>query len=150
MRKLKFAHKNREIYVGPWLLDPLLLDFGQENPELDFSPKRLALLTLLQQLNPVKRAVFLLREVFGFEYSEVAEIIEKTEANCGKINSRGKARIDLEEQPFHQSKKTESFIHMFLKGIHSGQIDDSFSPSQKRQSLIRMVVEGSKQLSIQL
>jgi RNA polymerase sigma-70 factor (ECF subfamily) len=82
-----------------WLPEPLLLDFGQENPEQTFLQKEtlsFALLTLLQQLNPVERAVFLLREVFGFDYSEVAKIIEKT----------------------------ESFICMFLKGIHSDQIDE--------------------------
>jgi RNA polymerase sigma-70 factor (ECF subfamily) len=127
LNQLKSAQKKREIYVGTWLPEPLLLDVEQENPEETFLQRETltyALLTLLQQLNPIERAVFLLREVFGFQYTEIAEIIGKTEMNCRKINSRGKAKIHVEGQPITEPQNNEAFIFLFIKAIHSGKIDD--------------------------
>src|SRR3954452_17245726 len=77
---LKSARVRREAYVGPWLPEPLLED---ETPgpatraELADSLS-LAMLVLLERLSPVERAAYLLREVFGYEYAEVAHIIERT------------------------------------------------------------------------
>src|SRR5690606_8868678 len=93
---LKEAYRQREVYVGSWLPEPLLTDETSKSPEqiaLQEEAVSFALLTMLERLNPVERAVFLLREVFGFPYAEIAEMVGKTEVNCRKIHSRGKAKI---------------------------------------------------------
>src|SRR5215472_15084922 len=81
---LKSARVQRETYVGPWLPEPLITGFdapAMENSKLADSLS-LAFLVILENLNPTERAVFVLREVFNYEFSEIAPIVEKTESNC--------------------------------------------------------------------
>jgi RNA polymerase sigma-70 factor (ECF subfamily) len=77
----------REGYIGPWLPEPLISDRAEElaaHDELDESLS-MAFLVLLESLNPVERAVFLLREVFDYDYEEISSIVRKSEANCRQI-----------------------------------------------------------------
>ncbi|NOU95192.1 RNA polymerase sigma-70 factor [Paenibacillus sp. LMG 31456] len=95
---LSSSRKQREVYQGPWLPEP---DIGEasESPEEQVVQEETvsyALLVVLQQLNPVERAVFLLREVLMYEYSEIADMVDKSEANCRKIYSRVKPKIQQE------------------------------------------------------
>ncbi len=92
---LASARVRREEYVGPWLPAPLLLDEETDvaaSVELSESLS-MAFLVLLESLSPVERAVFLLREVFGYDYPEVARIVEKSEENCRQIVRRAKERV---------------------------------------------------------
>lgn len=95
--KLRSASKTREVYVGPWLPEPLV---GTERecdaPELFYTQKEslsTAYLLLLQQLSWVERAVFLLREVLQYDYEEIADIVEKNSVNCRQIFRRAKSAI---------------------------------------------------------
>src|ERR671930_237344 len=85
--QLRSARSRREVYPGQWLPEPLVEDESARHAETADSLS-LAFLHLLEQLSPVERAVFLLREVFDYSYDEVAAIVGKTPANCRQILAR--------------------------------------------------------------
>ena len=91
---LRSARVRRETYVGDWLPEPVVLPAGgpAEHAELADSLS-MAFLVLLEALSPVERAVFMLREVFGYGYPDVARITGKTEVNCRQIFARARQRI---------------------------------------------------------
>ena len=81
---LRREKARRERYVGPWLPEPLVGETASDAAEravLDESLS-MAFLVLLGSLTPVERAVFLLREIFGYEYAEISRLVGKSEANC--------------------------------------------------------------------
>jgi RNA polymerase sigma factor (sigma-70 family) len=90
------ARVRRETYVGEWLPEPVVVPFAEPGPaehaELADSLS-MAFLVLLEALSPVERAVFMLREVFGYDYQAVARITGKTEVNCRQIFARARQRI---------------------------------------------------------
>ena len=93
---LSSARVRRETYVGDWLPEPVVVPAGGPGPaehaELADSLS-MAFLVLLEALSPVERAVFMLREVFGYSYPEVAGAVGKTEVNCRQIFARARQRI---------------------------------------------------------
>src|ERR1700722_3250323 len=92
---LNSARVRRETYVGGWLPEPLVVPAGpgpSEHAELADSLS-MAFLVLLEALSPLERAVFMLREGFGYGYPEVAEVTGKTEVNCRQIFARARQRI---------------------------------------------------------
>ena len=93
---LSSARVRRETYVGDWLPEPVVVPAGGPGPaehaELADSLS-MAFLVLLETLSPVERAVFMLREVFGYGYPDVARITGKTEVNCRQIFARARQRI---------------------------------------------------------
>lgn len=94
---LKSARVRREEYVGPWLPEPLIMTGPESDPAAHAEVTdslSMAFLVLLEQLSPVERAVFLLREVFGHAYGEIAAVVGKSEANCRQIFARARRRID--------------------------------------------------------
>ena len=112
---LRSARVRREAYVGTWLPEPLVaggLDpvtpaaapDPAERAEMSDSLS-MAFLVLLESLSPTERAVFLLREVFGYDYSEIAEITGKSEANCRQIFARARHRIDEGKPRFEASRE---------------------------------------------
>jgi RNA polymerase sigma-70 factor (ECF subfamily) len=90
------ARVRRETYVGDWLPEPVVVPVGEPGPaehaELADSLS-MAFLVLLEALSPVGRAVFMLREVFGYDYPAVARITGKTEVNCRQIFARARQHI---------------------------------------------------------
>ena len=98
---LKSARVRRETYVGDWLPEPVVVPAGEPGPaehaELADSLS-MAFLVMLEELSPVERAVFMLREVFGYRYPAVARITGKTEVNCRQIFARARQRISAGAQ----------------------------------------------------
>src|SRR5579872_596749 len=93
--RLRVARTERELYVGPWLPEPLI---GDTAPAADAraelaSSLSIAFLVVLEQLEPDERAAFLLHEVFDTDYAEIAEILGKSEAACRQIVSRARKRV---------------------------------------------------------
>ncbi len=77
--RLRSARARRETYVGPWLPEPIVTDIAAPDPSdvvAEAEQLSLALLVALERLNPVERAVFLLRDVFDLDYDEVADAVE--------------------------------------------------------------------------
>ena len=101
------ARRRRESYVGEWLPEPLLDDTLPENlgpagrAELAESVS-MAFLVLLESLGPIERAVFLLRDVFGYEFAEIADFVGRTEGNCRQILVRARAKV-RERRPRYES-----------------------------------------------
>ena len=97
---LRSARVRREAYVGPWLPEPIVTDESPEtNPaahaELADSLS-LAFLVLLEQLSPLERAAFLLREVFGYGYDEIAETVGRSQDACRQLVARARRHLDAE------------------------------------------------------
>ncbi|GMK45717.1 RNA polymerase sigma factor SigJ [Paenibacillus glycanilyticus] len=121
---LRSSAKKREMYVGPWLPEPLIDKGASDN---DPSHKYLrsesistAYLLLLQQLSATERAVFLLREIFHYSFEEIADIVGKSIANCRQIFHRAKKSIhfDPDQQPSVSvaEEKIKEFVNSLLQG----------------------------------
>ena len=122
---LRSARLRREQYVGPWLPEPLVPD-RESDPahriELDDSVS-IAMLTLLERLSPVERAVFILREAFSYDYADIAAAVEKSEVNCRQILSRARARLDEDRPRFETSPaQRDALVRAFLEAVSSGEL----------------------------
>ena len=95
INQLQSARVRREQYFGQWLPEPLFTQSAAESPAMPGidGSLSLAFLMLLERLTPIERAVFLLREVFEYEYSEVAAMLVRSEANCRQILKRAKQHV---------------------------------------------------------
>jgi RNA polymerase sigma-70 factor (ECF subfamily) len=124
---LRSAQVRREEYIGPWLPEPLVTDTSA-NPQgaLALSESlSMAFLVVLESLNPVERAVFLLREVFEYDYATIAEMVGKSEANCRQMVSRARRHIAerrprFDVSPTHQSQVVDRFMHTLNTGDVEG------------------------------
>jgi RNA polymerase sigma-70 factor (ECF subfamily) len=121
---LRSARVRRESYVGTWLPEPLIAEPGPaERAEMSDSLS-MAFLVLLESLAPTERAVFLLREVFGYGYGEIAEAVGKSEANCRQIFGRARKRIDEGKPRFDASRaRGAELVHRFLDAVDGGDMD---------------------------
>ncbi|WP_067852076.1 RNA polymerase sigma-70 factor [Nocardia shimofusensis] len=116
------ARARRESYVGPWLPEPVpTSELGPlETVELRESVS-LALLTALERLNPLERAVFVLREAFGYPHREIAEMLEVSEAASQQALHRATQRVRLDRSRFevsgaHARQMLERFLHAASTG----------------------------------
>ncbi|PJZ69697.1 RNA polymerase subunit sigma [Leptospira perolatii] len=109
---LRKAQRKRETYIGPWLPEPLP---PQDESEPDLETLDLAFLHLLEKLNPIERAVFLLRESFGMEYGSIAKAIGKTPDNCRQILKRAKVSLKSESRKFDADLETKrTLVRKFI------------------------------------
>jgi len=138
LNELKSARKKRISYVGNWLPEPTVqltehgpLDSVERKDTISY-----AFLILMDKLTPLERAVFILREVFAYEHSEIGDMVNKTEVNCRKIYSRVKKKIDqlsseqADAVPVQQQEEKE-LVTRFIAALSNGNI----------QSLISMLAE---------
>jgi RNA polymerase sigma-70 factor, ECF subfamily len=123
---LRSARVRRETYVGTWLPEPLVSDpeaGPAERAEMSDSLS-LAFLVLLESLSPVERAVFLLREVFGYDYGEIARAVDKSEPNCRQIFTRARRRIDEGRPRFEASRREGTELtDRFLAVVGGGDLE---------------------------
>jgi RNA polymerase sigma-70 factor (ECF subfamily) len=128
LNQLQSARAQREAYIGPWLPEPVLTGVDErfapmQHAELHES-LALAFLVLLEQLTPVERAVFLLREVFDYEYAEIATIVGKAETTCRQLFSRAKRHIAAGRPRFNASPQAHRQIFaQFLRAVEQGELD---------------------------
>ena len=122
---LQSARVKRETYVGQWLPEPLV-DEGARNPADTATladSLSLAFLVLLETLSPVERAVFILREGFDCEFSDIARIVEKSEANCRQILVRARQRIDARRPRYVVSPTdAEKVVAPFVAAMKTGDL----------------------------
>ena len=121
---LKSARVQRESYIGPWLPEPLLTDNKSTTIINDHEMISMAFLVLLENLSPLERAVFLLREVFDYSYAEIAQIVEKSEANCRQLYHRAKQYLVQRRPRFEViAGDQHKLISKFLQAAQTGDLE---------------------------
>jgi RNA polymerase sigma-70 factor (TIGR02957 family) len=122
---LRSARVRREEYVGPWFPEPLLSDPYQDparSVELADSVSMAALL-LLERLSPLERAVFVLREVFGFGFDEVAAAVGRSEAACRQLLVRARRHMEAGRPRFEAVRKErEELASRFFDALREGDV----------------------------
>lgn len=114
---LRSARAKREVYIGPWLPEPLIAapEGGMEETAVLHESLSMAFLVLLERLTPTERAVFLLHDVFTYDFAAIAAMVGKSEANCRQLASRARREIvahrpRFEPSPERRTQMTEQFI----------------------------------------
>ncbi|MDF3056612.1 MAG: polymerase subunit sigma-70 [Rariglobus sp.] len=128
--QLRSARRQREDYYGVWLPEPL-------TPATETDPAQtaeladslsMAFMLMLEALGPAERAVFLLREVFGYDYAETAAIVGKSEANCRQIVRRAKEHLQANARPPSPSTdQARRLVEEFLAATGSGDVQHVLS-----------------------
>ncbi|HEX6498055.1 MAG TPA: RNA polymerase sigma-70 factor [Micromonosporaceae bacterium] len=123
---LRSARVRREEYVGPWFPEPLLTD-PYEDPERSAEladSVSMAALLLLERLSPLERAVFVLREVFGFSFPEVASAVGRSEAACRQLAVRARRHMDAGRPRFAADRRErEELAERFFDAFAEGDVD---------------------------
>jgi RNA polymerase sigma-70 factor (ECF subfamily) len=126
LNHLQLARVKRETYVGSWLPEPLVDERASDPADTSTLADSLSLafLVLLETLSPTERAVFILREGFECEFSDIANIVEKSEANCRQILARARKRIDERRPRFDASRaEAEKLVAPFVAALRDGNLE---------------------------
>ena len=122
---LRSVRTQREKYIGPWLPEPSISEFATnsiEQVELADS-LQFAFLMLLECLSPIERAIFLLREVFDYEYADIAKIVDKSTPNCRQIVRRARQHLALRRPNVGTlSQQQEELVAQFLESWNQGDL----------------------------
>jgi RNA polymerase sigma-70 factor (ECF subfamily) len=123
---LRSARVRREEYVGPWFPEPLLTDpysDPERSAELADSVSMAALL-LLERLTPAERAVFVLREVFGFGFGEIASAVGRSEAACRQLAVRARRHVDAGRPRFEADRRErDQLAARFFDALSEGDVE---------------------------
>ncbi len=126
--QLHLAHRKREQYLGPWLPEPIITTETLDviSPEERVEKEEtisMAFLLLLEQLQPVERAVFLLREVFDYDYAEIASFLGKSEMACRQSFSRAKKHLSDHRPRFSTPPETQrQMLIRFQQALQGGEM----------------------------
>jgi RNA polymerase sigma-70 factor (ECF subfamily) len=126
LNRLASARARREVYIGPWLPEPVLTSDGMLGP-MESAAQRdsvsLALLVLLERLTPAERAVFVLREAFGYGYRDIAAILGLSEANCRQLHRRVRQRLPAATSRFAPDRgQWRDLVDRFLAAARDGDL----------------------------
>ncbi len=122
--RLRSAQRRREHYVGPWLPDPIVA--ADEDPaDVVATAEHLsmAMMVTLERLNPIERAVFLLRDVFDFDYDEIADVVDKSPANCRQIAARARQRVGDPSRSRPLDDVARGLVETYANAILAGDVD---------------------------
>ncbi|MCX5284169.1 MULTISPECIES: RNA polymerase sigma-70 factor [unclassified Streptomyces] len=123
---LRSARVKREEYVGPWFPEPLLED-PYEDPERSAEladSLSMAALLLLERLSPLERAVFVLREVFGFGFGDIATAVGRSDAACRQLAVRARRHMDAGRPRFEVDRRArEELAGRFFDAFREGDVD---------------------------
>ena len=126
LNALRAGARRREDYVGPWLPEPLLID--EADPEADVvlaESVSMAMLVVLETLSPDERAVFVLHEVFAFDYDEIGSAVGKSAAAARQIAHRAREHVQARRKRFQpvDPQQSEQITAQFLAAAASGDVD---------------------------
>jgi RNA polymerase sigma-70 factor (TIGR02957 family) len=126
LNRLRAARARREAYIGPWLPEPLLSHTGgdvTQRPEVAESVS-VAMLVVLESLTPEERAVFVLREVFGFGYAEIGAALGRPEVTARQIGHRAREHVHARRPRFEVDRGQQREVtQRFLDAAAGGDID---------------------------
>ena len=126
LNALRAGARRREEYIGPWLPEPLLLDERDASTDVVLAESvSMAMLVLLETLTPDERAVFVLREVFGFDYDEIAGAVGKSVANVRQVAHRAREHVQARRKRFEpaDSAMTAELTEQFMAAASTGDVD---------------------------
>ncbi|MET9911332.1 RNA polymerase sigma-70 factor [Streptomyces sp. NPDC006476] len=172
LTRLTSARARRERYVGTWLPEPVITSDGTLGP-LESAEQReavsLAMLVLLERLTPNERAVYVLREAFGYGHREIADVLDLTEANCRQLYRRAVRRVDedrsrFEPVPGRRAELVSSFLAAArdgdLAGLEKvlaadvtwssdggGKVSAARRPVEGREKVARLAVGGAERFA---
>ena len=127
--RLKSARAAREVYVGSWLPEPIVSDdtWSHSPPEVQSELAEdlsVALMLALERLSPQERAAFILHDVFGFSFDDLAEMLDKTGAACRKLASRARSQLKREAPRYQLPiSEAEKVATAFSRAISEGDIE---------------------------
>jgi RNA polymerase sigma-70 factor, ECF subfamily len=120
---LDSARSRREVYVGPWLPEPVATEgdptLGAERAEA----MSLAVLLLLERLTPAERAAFVLHEAFDYPYRQIAEVLEVSEANARQLATRARAHLDRERTAEVPPAEQQRLLAAFVAAAQNGDLE---------------------------
>lgn len=125
--RLRSARMQREQYIGTWLPEPIVSDKSDEPKAIVELADSLsmAFLVMLERLSPIERAVFLLREVFEYDYDEISIIVAKNATNCRQIVRRAKQHLGNRRSRFSPSlSNAEQLTQKFIQACSQGDIQE--------------------------
>ncbi|MFB4310531.1 RNA polymerase sigma-70 factor [Actinomadura sp. GTD37] len=122
--RLRSAQARRETYVGPWLPEPMLTSPDiAEDAELSESVS-MAMLVVLETLSPLERAVFVLKEVFGYPYAEIAKALDRSEASVRQLGTRARKHVEARRPRFATGgAERRAATERFLDAVVGGDIN---------------------------
>jgi RNA polymerase sigma-70 factor, ECF subfamily len=130
LNALRAGARRREEYVGPWLPEPLLLDDRDASADVVLAESvSMAMLVLLETLTPDERAVFVLREVFGFDYDEIAGAVGKSVATARQMAHRAREHVQARRRRFGpvDAARTAQITEQFLTAATTGDMEGLLS-----------------------
>ncbi|WP_320773736.1 RNA polymerase sigma-70 factor [Streptomyces sp. CRN 30] len=115
LERLRSARHKRETYVGPWLPEPILTTGDAGDPAVDAESVSMAMLVVLETLSPLERAVFVLKDVFGFSHAEIGQAVDRSEAAVRQAAHRAREHVQARRPRFtadrsRQRRATERFF----------------------------------------
>ncbi len=130
LNALRASVRRREDYIGPWLPEPLLLD--EHDPSADVvlaESVSMAMLVLLETLTPDERAVFVLREVFGFDYDDIAMAVGKSVVTARQVAHRAREHVRVRRRRFEpvDATKTTRIAEQFMTAAATGDLEGLLS-----------------------
>jgi RNA polymerase sigma-70 factor (ECF subfamily) len=126
LNALRAQARRREEYVGPWLPEPLLLDTADASADVVLAESvSMAMMVVLETLSPDERAVFVLREVFGFGHAEIAETMGKSTAAVRQMAHRAREHVQSRRKRFQpvDPKQSLEITAQFFATASSGDVD---------------------------
>lgn len=146
---LEKIKRERANYTGPWIPEPLIDDGSLANHRRIemFHPLSIGIMMMLEKLSPQERAVFLLKEIFSYDYDEIAEIIQKTNDNCRQIFKRAQQHLKDDRKRFEiDMSMHERIFNQFLQACNEGDMDGLIT--LLREDIIMVTDGGGTSLTV--
>jgi RNA polymerase sigma-70 factor, ECF subfamily len=122
---LRSARRRRETYVGPWLPEPLIASDSDAGHEVELADSlSQAFLVMLERLTPLERAAFLLREVFDYDYPEIARIVQRSEVTARQLVTRARKHLGAGRARFDPDERVrDRLLERFLAAAEEGDLE---------------------------
>lgn len=122
--RLRQLKRERERYRGPWLPEPVLTDDEAFDLQSTFESLSTAFMLMLEQLSPMERAVFILREAFELPHDDIAKVLDIQSANARQLARRARLRLGDQAQEMTTSRHDEKAKHLMTRFIDAAEQDD--------------------------
>ncbi|MGW5463789.1 RNA polymerase sigma factor SigJ [Streptomyces sp. NPDC003996] len=116
------ARVRREAYVGPWLPEPVDTGVDPQVGAERGEALEMAVLLVLQKLNPVERAAYVLREAFAYSYGEIADMLQLSQANARQVLSRARKRLTAERREPVEAAQHRRLVEAFVAAARHGDV----------------------------